>query len=73
MSSQELCNSKNCEMMPTSLECMFWLKIPEVKPFHLKGKARLSWNIAALQFLAKLAENNCEGDHFLVEFFSKIC
>ena len=42
------------------------------KAFHLQGKARLSWNTAALEFLPKLAQNNCEGNHFLVEFSSDI-
>ena len=28
--------------------------------------------VAASEFLAKLAENNCEENHFLVEFFSEI-
>ena len=27
-------------------------EIPEVKAFHLKGKARLSWNTDALKFTA---------------------
>ena len=42
------------------------------KAFHLQGKARLSWNTAALEFLPKLAPNNCEGNHFLVELSSDI-
>ena len=42
------------------------------KAFHLQGKARLSWNTAALEFLPKLAQNNCEGNHFLAEFSSDI-
>ena len=36
--------------MPTGLECVCCKKIPEVKAIHLKGKARLSWNTAALEF-----------------------
>ena len=39
LSSQEWCNCQNC--------CH---EIPEVKAFHLKGKARLSWNTADLEF-----------------------
>ena len=38
----------------------------------VKGAARLCWNTAALKFLAKLAKNNCEGNNFLVEFFSEV-
>ena len=36
--------------MPSGLECVCCHEIPEVKAFHLKGKARLSWNTAALLF-----------------------
>ena len=48
LSSQEWRNCKNCEKMPTSLECVCCHEISEVKAFHLKGKTRLSWNTAAL-------------------------
>ena len=37
LNSQEWCNSQNCENMTTRLECVCCHKIPEVKPFHLKG------------------------------------
>ena len=50
LSSQEWCNCENCKKMPTRLECVCCHKIPEVKAFHLKGKARPSWNTAALEF-----------------------
>ena len=50
LSSQELCNCQKCEKMPTGLECVYCQEIPEIKAFHLKGKARLSWNTAALEF-----------------------
>ena len=40
--------------MPTRLECVCCHKIAEVKTFHLKGKARLSWNTAALEFTEKV-------------------
>ena len=50
LSSQEWCNCQKCKKMPTGLECVCCHEIPEVKAFHLKGKARLSWNTAALQF-----------------------
>ena len=50
LSSQEWCNCQNCEQMPTRLECVCCHEIPEVKAFHLKGKARLSSNTAALEF-----------------------
>ena len=43
--------------MPTSLEYVCYHQIPEVKVFHLKGKTRLFWNIAVLQF-SKFMENN---------------
>ena len=50
LSSQEWCNCQKCKKMPTGLECVCCHEIPEVKAFHLKGKARLSWNTAALEF-----------------------
>ena len=50
LSSQEWCNCQKCKKMPTGLECVCCHEIPEVKAFHLKGKARLSWNTAALLF-----------------------
>ena len=49
-SSQEWCNCQKSENMPTGLECVCCKEIPEVKAIHLKGKARLSWNTAALEF-----------------------
>ena len=36
------------------------------KAFHLKYKTRPFCNTAALDFLAKLIETNCEGIHLLV-------
>ena len=56
--------------LPTSLECVCCHEIPAVKAFHLKFKARLSWNTAVLEFFA--VEFNCVGNHFLEEFFSEI-
>ena len=50
LSSQEWYNCQKCEKMPTGLECVCCHEVPEVKAFHLKGKARLSWNTAALEF-----------------------
>ena len=50
LSSQEWCNCQKCEKMPIGLECVCCHEVPEVKAFHLKGKARLSWNTAALEF-----------------------
>ena len=50
LGSQECCNCQNCKKMPTRLECVCCHEIPEVKAFHLKGKARLSWNTAAMEF-----------------------
>ena len=47
LSTQEWCNCEKCEKMPTSLECMH--EIPAVEAFHLKFKARLSWNTAVLE------------------------
>ena len=49
-SSQEWCNCQKSENMPTGSECVCCNEIPEVKAIHLKGKARLSWNTAALEF-----------------------
>ena len=54
---------------PTSSECVCH-EIPAVKAFHLKFKARLSWNTAFLDFFA--VEFNCVGNHFLEKFFSEI-
>ena len=59
LSSQEWCYCKNWEKRPTSLESLYYHEIPEVKAFHLKGKATLSWNAATLEFLAKFAETKC--------------
>ena len=50
LSSQEWCNCQKCEKMQTGLECVCCHEIPEVKAFHLKDKARLSWNTVALEF-----------------------
>ena len=47
LSSQEWCNCQKCEKMSTGLECVCCHEIREVKAFHLKGKARRSWNTAA--------------------------
>ena len=70
LSTQEWCNCENCEVMQTSLECVCSHKILEVKVFHFKCKARVSWNAAVLEFYA--VEFNCEGNYFLEEFFSEI-
>ena len=59
LSSQEWCNCKNCEKMPTSLECVCCHETSEINTFNLKGKAR-PWNTAALEFCANLAKNSCE-------------
>ena len=45
-------------------------EIQAVRAFHLKFKARLSWNTAVLEIFAM--EFNCVGNHFLEEFFSEI-
>ena len=50
LSSQEWSNCQNCEKMPTRLQYVCCHEIPEVKACHFKGKARLSWNTAALEF-----------------------
>ena len=42
LSLQKQRNFKNCEKMPTSLECVCCHEIPDVKAFHLKVNARLS-------------------------------
>ena len=49
LSSQEWCNCQKCEKMQTGLGCVCCHEIPEVNAFHLKGKARLSWNTGALE------------------------
>ena len=85
LSSQEWCNCQKCKNIPTELECECCHEIPEVKAFHLKGKARLSWNTAALEFtevvvcrcfskcvlkiLLYSLENTCVGVTFLKRFF----
>ena len=46
-------------------------EIEAVKAFHLKFKARLSWNTAVLEIFD--VEFNCVGNLFLEEFFSEIC
>ena len=69
-STQEWCNCEECEKMSTNQECVCCHEIPAVKAFHLKFKARLSWNTAVLEFFA--VEFNCVGNHFLEEFFSEI-
>ena len=61
---------EKCEKMPTSSECACCHEIPVVKAFHLKFKARLSWNTAAPEFFA--VEFNCVGNHSLEVFFSEI-
>ena len=50
LSSQEWRNCQNCKKMPTKLECVCCHEILEVKVFNLKGKTRLAWNIADLEF-----------------------
>ena len=50
LSSQEWCNCQNCKKMPHRVECVCCHEIPEVTEFHLKGKARLSWNTVPLEF-----------------------
>ena len=51
LNTQEWCNCEKCEKMPTRLECMCCHEILEVKAFHLKCKARLSWNTLFWNFL----------------------
>ena len=69
-STQEWCNCEECEKMSPSYECVCCHEIPAVKAFHSKFKARLSWNVAVLEFLT--VEFNCVGNHFLEQFFSEI-
>ena len=70
LSKLEWCKCEKCEKMSTSLECVCYHKIPTVKAFHLKFKARLPWNTAVLEFFP--VEFNCVGNHFLEESFSEI-
>ena len=51
--------------------CMCCHKIPEVNAFHLKGRPRLSWNTAALEFLQNLSKIT-DRNNSLVEFLSEI-
>ena len=69
-STQEWYNCEKCEKIPTSTEWVCCHNIPAVKTFHLKFKARLSWNTAVLEFFA--VEFNCVGNYFLEKFFSEI-
>ena len=50
LSSQEWCNCQKCKKILIGLECVCCYEFPKVKAFHLKGKARLFWNLAALEF-----------------------
>ena len=52
------------------IECVCYQEILAVNAFHLKYKARLSWNTAVLEFFA--VDFNCVGNHFLEESFSEI-
>ena len=70
LSTLEWCNCEKCEKISTSLECVCYHEIPAVKVFHLKFKAKLSWNTTVLEFFA--VEFNCEGNHFLEESFLEI-
>ena len=70
LNTLEWCNCEKCEKMSTNLECVCYHEIPAVKAFHLKVKARLSWNTAVLECFA--VEFNCVGNHFLEESFSEI-
>ena len=70
LSTPKWCNYEKCEKMPTSLECVCYQEILAVNAFHLKYKARLSWNTAVLEFFA--VDFNCVGNHFLEESFSEI-
>ena len=63
LSSQEWCNCQNCKKIPTRLVCVCCHEFPEVKAFHLKVKAVISWNTAALEFakqsFADVFQNEC--------------
>ena len=50
LSTKEWCNREKCEKWPTSLERVWYHEIPVVTAFHLKFKARLSWNTTVLKF-----------------------
>ena len=68
LSTLEWCNCKKCEKMSTSLECICYHEIPAVKAFHLKLKARLSWNTAVLEFFRKLCRKSFLRRVFLRNF-----
>ena len=69
LSSQEWCNCQNCEKMPTRLECVGCHEIPEVTAFHLKGKARLSRNTAALEF-SEVVVPRCFSKKVFIKIFT---
>ena len=70
LSTLECYSCERCEKMSTSLECVCYHKIPTVKAFHLKFKARLSGKTAVLEFFS--VEFNCVGNHFIEEPSSEI-
>ena len=70
LSTLEWSSCEKCQKMSNSLECMCYHEIPAVQAFHLKFKAKLSWNTAVLEFFA--VEFNSVGNHFLEESFSEI-
>ena len=70
LSTLEWSSCEKCQKMSNSLECMCYHEILAVQVFHLKFKAKLSWNTAVLDFFA--VEFNCVGNHFLEESFSEI-
>ena len=45
-------------------------KFRQLRQFHIKVKARLSWFTAVLKIF--IMELNCVGNRFLEEFFSEI-
>ena len=66
LSSQEWCICQNCKKIPSKLECMCCYEVPEFKTFHLKGKARLSWNTAALEFTEAVVRR-CFSKHVFLK------
>ena len=62
---QEWCNWEKCKNMQTSLECVCFHEILEVKVFHLEGKPDSS-GIELLRNFCKICV------YFLVVFFSEI-
>ena len=68
LSSQGWCNCQKCEKIPTGLECVCCHEVSEVKAFHLKDKARRSWNTAAQEFI-EVVVCRCFSEYVFLKVF----